>query len=148
MTRRVLWAGLLALLSGGGLGMGTPLDPATRAVDFKLEPYRALTYWRPFQAGKTLPLKLQTLCGGTNLDPAKIVPPQIIGLSKDGVALDITTLNLNADPPNPNSPFFRYPSSGSVWNYNLSSKYLSRGTYVITIRLGGDQDYLGGFILN
>ncbi len=52
MTRRGLWAGLLALLIGGGLGMGDPLNPSTRAVEFKLEAYRALSYWRPFEAGK------------------------------------------------------------------------------------------------
>jgi hypothetical protein len=52
MTRCVLWGALLALLTGGGLVSGTPLDTKTRAVEFKLEPYRSQLYWRQFQGGK------------------------------------------------------------------------------------------------
>jgi hypothetical protein len=32
--------------------MGEPLNPSTRAVDFKLEAYRTLSYWRTFEADK------------------------------------------------------------------------------------------------
>jgi hypothetical protein len=51
MRSRVLCSGLLILLAGAALGPGAPLDPETRAVEGKLEPYRDHTFWRRFSGG-------------------------------------------------------------------------------------------------
>lgn len=104
-------------------------------------------YPQPSQQGKTRPLKLRILCGSTNLSGTQFLPPEIVGLSRGGVPLDITVLNLNDDAPNRLNPFFRW-NSGSNWIFNLNTKLLAKGTYVITIRLGGEQDYVTGMILN
>jgi hypothetical protein len=131
----------LSNIDGHFDGVNGLLNPMARLV----KAGDVVTYAGPFQQGKTRPLKMQVLCQGVSLSDQQILPPQIVGLSRNGVALDISTLNLNADPPNPNAPLFRY---GSGWTYNLSTKFLTRATYVMTIRLGGDQDYVTGFILN
>ena len=94
------------------------------------------------------PLKLQVLCGTANLNGNQIIPPQIVGLSRNGVPLDISVLNLNDDSPNSLNPYFRWPTSGSNWIFNLNTKLLAKGTYVMTIRIGGDQDFVTGIILN
>jgi len=100
------------------------------------------------QQGKTRPMKLRLLCGATTLNGNQILAPEIVGLSLGGVPLDISVLNLNDDAPNRFNPFFRWPTSGSNWIFNLNTKLLAKGTYVITIRIGGGQDYVTGMILN
>jgi hypothetical protein len=59
MRSRVLCSGLLLLLAGAALGPGAPLDPKTRLVEGKVEPYRDLNYERTFQAG--IPAKVIAL---------------------------------------------------------------------------------------
>ena len=51
MRSRILCSGLMIVLAGAALGPGAPLDPKTRAVEGKVEPYREVSYERSFQAG-------------------------------------------------------------------------------------------------
>ena len=122
-------------------GLASPMARLVRVGD-------TVPYPNPSQQGKTRPLKMRILCGSTNLSGTQILPPQIVGLSRNGVPLDITVLNLNDDSPNRFNPYFRWPTSGSNWIFNLNTKLLAKGTYVLTIRLGGDQDFWTGMILN
>src|SRR5262249_17386164 len=47
----ILCSGLLIVLASAALGPGAPLDPKTRLVEGKVEPYRDVHYERQFQAG-------------------------------------------------------------------------------------------------
>lgn len=100
---------------------------------------------RPAKRGSVRPLKLYLNCGGYVLKSGDIAPPEIVGLEQVGVGpLDITTLRLDNDTRSSN-PFFR--SSGPQWHYNLSTKDLAVGSYVMTIRLGEGRDFSAGFVL-
>jgi hypothetical protein len=124
----------------GVIGLANPMAKLVRPGD--VVPYATS------QQGKVRPLKLQVLCGALTLNGDQIIPPQIAGLSRNGVALDIATLNLNDDSPNRFNPSFRWPTSGSNWIFNLNTKLLAKGTYVLTVRIGGDQDFVTGIVLN
>ncbi len=97
---------------------------------------------------KTIPAKIRLGCGTATLTGADIDPPEIVGLSKNGVPLDIHTLNLNADNPNTDDPFFRYNRTSQRWIYNIRTAALPRpGTYILTVRLGNRANHLGGWVL-
>ena len=49
-----------------------------------------------FKTGWTLPLKLQMFCGGTALTDALVAAPRIVGLLRNGDALDLATIDLDA----------------------------------------------------
>ena len=103
---------------------------------------------KPFEAGKTRPLKLRQLCGGVNLTGSEIAPPEIVGLTRNGQQLDIRSLNLNDDGSNPNDPFFRYSAQSKQWAYSMRTSQIGVGTFVLKVRLAGRKDYVTGFILN
>ncbi|HKQ60348.1 MAG TPA: hypothetical protein VJS92_03625 [Candidatus Polarisedimenticolaceae bacterium] len=97
-----------------------------------------------FQSGKTRPLKLRVLCGGLALSTALVAdPPAIVGLREETRgALPLT--GINADQPNPDSPLFR--ANGQQWIFNLRTEGIGRGTFFLTIRVGG-RDFVTGFRL-
>jgi hypothetical protein len=76
MRSWVLWSGLLILLAGAAVGPGAPLDPETRAVEGKVEPYRDLNYERPFRAG---------------------TPAKVIAVGKTGAPLGLYVFDANGN---------------------------------------------------
>jgi hypothetical protein len=98
-----------------------------------------------FKAGRTLPLKLQISCGGFPLGDAAVAAPRIVGLVRNGDALDISTIDLDAGQSNDSGVLFRF--EGGSWVYNLSTQGLATGTYTITIEMPDGQRYAAGFVL-
>ena len=123
----------------GVQGLGSPLAalvPSGQQVPF---PDHA------FQLGRTLPLKLDLVCGSTPLAGSNVTAPRIVALERNGDALNLQTI----DPPDASqedsSWIFR--SAGNDWVYNLRTKDLSSGTYTITIQMPDASKYDAGFVL-
>ncbi len=119
-------------------GLKPPLDMLVPAGGTVIFPDKA------FKQGRTLPLKLELSCGGMPLVDV-VNKPRIVRLERMGSPLDIDTLDLDAGAANDNGLVFRL--SDSQWIYNLSSRDLLTGTYVVTIRLPDGTDHQAGFVL-
>jgi hypothetical protein len=103
---------------------------------------------KPFNAGQTRPLKVRLLCGGVELMGGQVDAPQIVGLSEATRGpLDIGSLNLNDDGPNPNDPFFRWSATSVRWIFNMRTSEIGTGRFTIKIRIAGRKDYVAGFEL-
>jgi hypothetical protein len=100
---------------------------------------------KAFKQGRTLPLRLQLLAGGTLLTGVSIAAPQIVGIVRNGGVLDMDTMDLDSGNANDNGTFFRW--SGSDWVFNLSTKALGAGTYTLTINVPHGGLYTAGFVL-
>lgn len=103
---------------------------------------------KPFNLGKTRPMKLGMGCGTLNLNDTKALAPKIVGLFNltTNQPVDITKININ-DSPNPYDPFFRFQSSSSGWIYNMRTVQLTAGKYRLTIQIDGRKNYVTGFEL-
>jgi len=95
-----------------------------------------------FKAGRTIPLKLRLLCGTHSA--GAVAAPRIVGLRRGAAHLDWSTLDRAADSMD-HSPVFR--RTGDVWHYDLSTRGLSSGAYVITIRLADGTEWEATFAL-
>ena len=100
---------------------------------------------KAFKQGSTLPLKLQLFCGGTMLTAADVAAPRIVALQRNGDAVNLETVDVNAGESNDNGILFRF--SDPNWVYNLSTPGLTTGTYVIAIELPDGRKVFGGFVL-
>ena len=100
---------------------------------------------KAFKRGSTLPMKLQVFRGGVLLSDLDVSPPQIVALLREGDAINLDTVDLGTGQANDSGLFFRF-TDGS-WLYNLSSKGLDSGTYVITIQLSDGHRYVASFVL-
>ena len=107
-------------------GLLPPLAPLVPEGETPTAPNRA------FRQGRTLPLKLQLVCGTAGLTDIEVASPEIVGLSRLGEAIDLTTIDLDAGAANDNGPFFRF--SDAEWVYNLSTTALTTGTYEMGVR--------------
>ncbi len=101
----------------------------------------------PFKMGSTLPLKLRLACGSMPLTGQNASPPRIVALARDGVAINLATLNLDAGGANSNNLAFRFDPKMGQWVYNGSTKGLAAGGYVITIQMPNGRNYDAGFRL-
>ncbi|KAF0192708.1 MAG: hypothetical protein FD165_478 [Gammaproteobacteria bacterium] len=119
-------------------GLKPPLDMLVPAGGIVTFPDKA------FRQGRTLPLKLELSCGGMPLVDV-VNKPRIVRLERMGSPLDIDTLDLDAGAANDSGLVFRL--SDSQWVYNLSSRDLLTGTYVVIIRLPDGTDHQAGFVL-
>jgi len=100
---------------------------------------------RAFKQGSTLPLKLELQVAGTVLTGGSIAAPEIVRIVRNGAALDITGMDLDSGQANDDGTLFR--SSGSQWIFNLSTKELRQGTYIVTIQVPKGGRYNAGFVL-
>ncbi len=101
---------------------------------------------RAFKQGKTLPLRFRLFAGAQEITNHEAAAPQVVGLVRVGDApLDLETLDLDAGQTNDSGLLFRF-EEGS-WAYNLNTKGLSAGAYVITIRMPDNLRYSAGFAL-
>jgi hypothetical protein len=100
---------------------------------------------KAFKQGRTLPLKLQLCCGGLAVTDFNVSPPRIVGLVRNGNAIDLSTVDLDAGEANDSGVLFRY--SEPNWVFNLSTTGLSAGTYVVTIEMPDGRRYSAGFVL-
>jgi len=98
-----------------------------------------------FKQGSTLPLRLQLFRDGVALTNADVSPPQIADLLRNGEALDLAMMDLDAGQANDSGTLFRF--SDSNWVYNLSTQGLSPGTYTITIRMPDGRRWDAGFVM-
>lgn len=102
---------------------------------------------KAFKQGRTLPLKLQLLCGTTVLTEAEVAPPQIVSIVREGEAVNLETIDPDAGEANDGGMMFRFSDVDSQWVYNLDTGGLSAGTYSITIKMPDGKQYVGGFVL-
>jgi hypothetical protein len=123
----------------GVVGLQPPLLPLVPEGESVLLPDKA------FRQGRTLPLKLQLLCGGMALTDADVAAPRIVGLVRESDAILLETIDPDAGEANDSGLLFRY--SEPNWVYNLNTKALSAGTYVITIELPDGLRYTAAFVL-
>lgn len=118
--------GFLAPVNAGLVPAGSPLVP----------PHEA------FKAGRTIPLKLRLLCGSHSV--RAVAAPRIVGLRKGAARLDVSALDLASERGHHVRVFQR---TRDLWHYDLSTRGLSRGTYVITIRLADGTEWEATFAL-
>jgi len=102
---------------------------------------------KAFKQGRTLPLKLQLLCGTTVLTDTDVAPLEIVSIIREGEAVNLETIDPDAGEANDSGVFFRFSSTDLQWVYNLSTKDLSAGTYSISIEMPDGKQYVGGFVL-
>lgn len=100
---------------------------------------------KAFRQGRTLPLKLTTLCGGSPVCGEGVTPPRIVGLVRSGQALDIDTMDLDAGDANDGGVEFR--PDGDHWVFHLKTAGLQVGTYAITVQMMDKSKWVGGFVL-
>ncbi len=91
---------------------------------------------RPFKAGSTLPVKLQLCDDGINVSSAYIVVNATSFYQASGAADGAVQDSGNANPDNN----FRFDPSLGGYIYNLSTKGLAPGTYVMTFTVDGVAD--------
>jgi hypothetical protein len=102
---------------------------------------------KAFRQGRTLPLKLRLFCGSVAVTEQDGVPaPKIVALSRMGAPVSLETTDLDAGEANDSGLSFRSTDDGS-WVYNLSTKGLSAGSYLITIELPDGRRFSGAFDL-
>lgn len=123
----------------GVAGLQSPLAGLVKEGDLVPVPPRA------FKRGSTLPLRLQLYCTASGLSDADVAPPKIVELKLAGTALDISDIDLDAGNSADGGLLFRY--SGGNWVYNLSTKNLVVGTYIITIEMPDGLRYQASFVL-
>jgi len=100
---------------------------------------------KAFKQGRALPLKLQLFCSAAALTDFNVPAPRIVGLRRNGDTIDMATLDLDAGESNDSGTMFRY--SAPNWVFNLNTKGLAAGTYIITIETPDGQRYSAAFVL-
>jgi hypothetical protein len=134
----------------GGACSLTNLDGSYTRVDGFLSPMGALVpKGDPFPedlslSNRTRPLKVRLFCGDKNLNATDVGAPEIVALTRDGVPVDVNKVDLE-DNANNHSLFFRYASG--FWIYNMRSRFIGHGTFVITIRFANGQEYQSQFVM-
>src|SRR5204863_6946261 len=103
-----------------------------------------LTDTNAASSSRTRPLKLRLFCGTRSLTGGDIAAPQIVALTRDGAPVDVRKVDLD-DNANNNTLLFRF--SSGYWIYNMRTKLLGHGTFVITIRFPNGQEYQSRFVL-
>ena len=122
-------------------GFDSPLAPLVAESESAPLPARA------FRQGRVLPLKLRLLCGGVPVtDRDGVQAPLITKLLRMGEPINLETTDLNAGEANDNGLAFRFSIDDS-WVYNLSTKFLSAGTYALTIQMPDGRRHSASFIL-
>lgn len=96
-----------------------------------------------FKLGSTLPLKLDLYLGGAELIGANDAP-QIVGLVRSGTAVGLGTVDLDTGASDTGTAF---RLTGNDWTFNLSTKSLTAGSYIITISAPGAPLMYGSFVL-
>jgi hypothetical protein len=120
-------------------GLAPPLAALVEEAQPIVLPEHAL------KQGRTLPLKLSLRCGTTPLTPAEVSAPRIVGIEREGTALPLETLDVDAGQSNDSGNTFR--ASEGQWVYNLDTTALRSGTYRLTLALPDGRRVAGGFVL-
>lgn len=103
---------------------------------------------KAYKQGRTLPLKLRLGCGGEIVGGGPLaVPPEIASLERTGEVVELPAVDLDAGASNDNGLQFRFHAGSGKWIYNLKTSDLSRGRFVIGIRMPNGSIYNAGFDL-
>ncbi len=98
-----------------------------------------------FGRSENLALRLRLLCGKVALSDLDASPPKIVALVRNGEALDLKSLNLDASQSSHHSLFFQF--SDGNWVYKMSTTSFSSGSYVITIEMPDGRRFSASFAL-
>jgi beta propeller repeat protein len=86
---------------------------------------------RTHRQGSTLPLRLRISCQGTALTDADVPPPEIVALARAGGGMDLAAIDLDPGQANAGGRAFRFSEGG--WIYNLSTRDLTPGDYIVWV---------------
>jgi hypothetical protein len=100
---------------------------------------------KSFKQGRTLPLRLQLLCGSVAYGDSDVSPPEISEITRTGEVIILEIIDPDAGQANDDS-IFRY-SEEDIWVYNLKTTDLTSGTYDIDIKTPEGQNLKAGFVL-
>lgn len=95
--------------------------------------------------GRTIPLKLRMYCGTRLLTDADVPPPAIVGIWRNGDAVNLSVIDPDPGEANDNGTLFRF--SEDKWIFNLSTAWASAGRYEITVRMPDGSVYRSAFEL-
>lgn len=98
-----------------------------------------------FKANRTLPLKLTLTCNGVILTDLDVPPPTISEIARDGEALDLPTADVDSGDANDDGLAFRF--SDDAWIYNLGTRGLEAGSYVLSVTTAEGVSYAAAFFL-
>lgn len=98
-----------------------------------------------FKRGRTIPLKLRLWCGATLLTDAHVDPPAIVGIWRNGDAVNLNVIDPDPGESNDNGFLFRF--SEDKWIFNLSTSWAQVGRYTIAVRMPDGKVYKSGFQL-
>jgi hypothetical protein len=119
------------------------LSPMT---DLVLAAEEALLPDKAFKANRTIPMKLDYICGTEPLTAESSVnPPELFGLWRVGDAEPLPIIDPDSGEANDSGVWFRY--SGEHWVYNLSTQGFGTGTYEIFVKMPDGRLFKGGFVL-
>ena len=86
-----------------------------------------------FKRGRTLPLRLQLLCGAMLLTDVDVNPPVLENVQRIDDSQNLDLVDIDTGQANDSGNTFRY--ADTEWIYNMSTKGLRSGTYKIGIRM-------------
>ncbi len=121
------------------VGLEPPLAALAAAGETPLPPSKA------FRQGSTLPLRLELTRNGVALTDADVGAPRIISIVRAGQAIDLNTIDVDAGGANDSGLLFRF--SDDAWVYNLSTRGLATGTWIITIEMADGPRFSASFVL-
>jgi hypothetical protein len=99
-----------------------------------------------FNQTKTIPLKISLGCGAQTLGPEDIDPfPEIVGLVHETLGPQSLDGINGSNSANPSDPFFN--CGGNRCEYELRTKQLPIGTYVISFAMPDTRVFEAGFTL-
>jgi hypothetical protein len=84
-------------------------------------------------------------CGSTSLTDADVSAPEIVGVWRNGEAVNTSVIDPDPGQANDNGLLFRF--SDDKWIYNLSTAWAQTGSYVIAVRMPDGKVYKSGFDL-
>jgi hypothetical protein len=99
-----------------------------------------------FKSGRTVPLKLDYLCGSVPItDQDDVAAPELLGVSLVAGAESLDLTDLGSDEAHDYGPWFRY--SGEHWIYNLDTGPYGPGTFEVRVKLPDGRTFKGGCVL-
>ena len=114
------------------VGVSGLLSPVSTSL--VLEDHAAPLPGKAFKQGRTVPLKLQLLCGDSQQTDQDVQAPEIVGLVREGDApLDLATVDLDPGAANDSGTFFRF--ADGAWIYNLDTVNLPSGIWSLLIEM-------------
>lgn len=120
-------------------GFLAPMGPLSPEGEAPVAPDKA------FKSNRTLPLKFTATCDGLPLTDLDMPAPTISEVAREGDAIGVETADLDSGKANDDGLEFRF--SDDVWVYNLGTRGLEAGSYIVSVTTPEDVSYAAAFVL-